>query len=172
MARKKSNKPYYYASGKRVTLEPAADLVAVDDARLAAKLPDLLASDAALRAGTALRGGIRLIHRDDLGADTLERLHSAGVTQPVFRQDGATLIVLPEIRIEDDCEKTLAEVRKFAAGKVQPITGDTEGRLTLQPLSDDGRDALTLANELVERYPAASVSPRFLRVMPGPAARA
>ena len=43
-------------------------------------------------------------------------------------------------------------VRKFVADKVQPITDDVEGRLTLHPLSDDGRDALTLANELVERY--------------------
>jgi hypothetical protein len=172
MATKKPKKPYYYAGGKRVTLEPAADLVAVDDARLAEKLPDLLASDAALRSGTPLRGGIRLVHRDNLEADTLDRLQSAGVTQPVFRQDGATLVALPEIRIEDDCAATLAEVRKFAVGKVKPITGDAEGRLTLHPLSDDGRDALTLANELVERYKLTSVSPRFLRIVSGPVVRA
>ena len=45
---------------------------------------------------------------------------------------------------------------------------DTEGRLTLHPLSDNGRDALTLANELVERYKPTSVSPRFLRIVSGP----
>ena len=168
----KGKKPYYYAGGKRVTLVPAADLVAVDDARLAKKMPDLLASDAALRSGTPLRGGIRLIHRENLEADTLDRLQRAGVTQPVFRQDGATLVALPEIRIEDNCEANLAEVRKFVVGKAQPITGDAEGLLTLHPLSDDGRDALTMANELVERYKLTFVSPRFLRIVSDPFVRA
>ena len=170
MATKKPKKPYYYyAGGKRVTLEPAPDLIAVDDARLAEKLPDTVEHrSAALRPGTLLRGGIRLVHRDNLDADTLDRLQKAGVTQPVFRQDGAILVALPEIRIEDDDEETLAEVRKFAAGKARPITGDVEGRLTLHPLSDDGRDALTLANELVERFKLTSVSPRFLRVATPP----
>ncbi len=171
MATKRPKKPYYYAGSKRVTLEPADDLIAVDDARVAEKLPDLLASDTALRSGTPLRGGIRLIRRENLQADTLNRLQSAGVTQPVFRQDDATLVALPEIRIEDESAATLAEVRKFAIGKAQPSADDAEGRLTLHPLSDDGRDALTLANELVERYKPTSVSPRFLRIVSGPIVR-
>lgn len=111
-------KPYYYAGGKRVLLEPATDLVAVDDASLAEQLPDLLASDAALRAGKALRGGIRLVEREALAPETFDRLQSAGVTQPVFRQDGAIMIALPEIRIEDDSEAKLAQARQFAANKV------------------------------------------------------
>jgi len=167
MATKKPKKLYYYAGGKRVPLEPATDLVAVDDTRLAERLPDLLASDTALRSGTPLRGGIRLIQRDHLAADTLDRLQRAGVTQPVFRQAGATLVAMPEIRIEDD-EAKLAGIREFVADKAQPITGDAEGRLTLHPLSDDGRDAVTLANELVEHYQLNSVSPRFLHVVSGP----
>lgn len=171
MGTRKSKKPYYYAVGKRVTLEPAVDLVALDDVRLVEKLPDLRASDPALREGSPLRGGIRLVQRDDLMPDTLKRLRNAGVTQPVYRQDGAILVALPEIRIEDDSEAKLAEVRKYVVGKVQPITSDAEGRLSLHPLSDDGRDALTLANELVEQYKLTSVSPRFLRVLPGPVVR-
>jgi hypothetical protein len=166
MATRKSQNLYYYAGGKRVALEPATDLVAVDEARLAEKVPDLLASDA-LPSGTRMRG-IRLISRHNLDADTLDRLQRAGVTQPVFRQGDATLVALPEIRIEDDREETLAKVRQFVADKAQPITDDAEGRLTLRPLSDDGRDALTLANELVEHYKLASGSPRFLRIVPGP----
>jgi hypothetical protein len=172
MDKRKPNKPYYYADGKRVTLEPAADLVAVDDARLAEKFPDLTSLDSALQSATPLRGGIRVVQRNQLDANTLERLQSAGVTQPVFRQGGATLVALPEIRIEDDCESTLEEVRKFAVDKVRPMTGDDEGRLTLRPLSGDGGDALALANELVERFKPASVSPRFLRIVSGPLARA
>jgi hypothetical protein len=85
-------KPYYYAGGRSVTLEPASNLIAVDDSRLAEQLPSLQASSTALRDGTPLRGGIRLIRRDNLGEDTLDRLQKAGVTQPVFRQDGAILV--------------------------------------------------------------------------------
>ena len=172
MATKKPKKPYYYAGGKRVVLEPAADLVAVDDARLAEKLPDLLASDAALRSGRPLRGGIRLVQREALGPETLARLQSAGVTQPVFRQAGAIMIALPEIRIEDEIQAKLAEVRRFAASTKQLITNDAEGHLTIQPPSADGGDALSLANVLVEQYKVTSASPRFLRIVPGPVVRA
>ncbi len=56
MAARKRKNLYYYASGKRVRLEPADDLVAVDEARVAEKLPDLLASEPALRSGIPLRG--------------------------------------------------------------------------------------------------------------------
>ena len=129
MATRKSKKPYYYAGGKRVVLEPAADLVAVDAARLAEKLPEL-ASDAALRAGKPLRDGIRLVQRATLAPETLQRLRTAGVTQPVFRQGGAVMVALPEIRIEDKGAAKLAAARKFAAGKIQANTGAAEGRST------------------------------------------
>src|SRR4051812_3203776 len=86
MGTSKPKKPYYYAGGQRVLLEPAVDLVAVDEARLAEQLPDLMESDAALRASKPLRGGILLVERGSLGAETFDRLRSAGVTQPVFRQ--------------------------------------------------------------------------------------
>jgi hypothetical protein len=172
MATRKATDAYYYAEGKRVALKPALDLIAVVDARLAAKLPALQASDAALREGTHLRGGIRLVRVGDLEPDTLERLQKAAVTQPVFRQDGTILVALPEIRIEDEREAKLAEVREFVAGRARPAADENEGRLTLHLQSEDGRDALMLANELVERYKPASVSPRFLRVVPGPVVRA
>src|SRR5262249_36986261 len=158
------------ASGKRVPLEPAADLVAVDEARVAEKQPELLASDAIPRTGRSLRG-IRLLQRDELEPDTLDRLHSMGATQPVFRQDGATMIALPEIRVEDDSEATLAKVRKYVVGKAHATAKDAEGQLTLRPLSDNGQDAVALANELVEHYELSSVSPRFLRIVPGPVVR-
>jgi hypothetical protein len=169
---RKAKDEYYYARGKRVALKPALDLIAVDDLRLAQKLPTLQGSDAAMRKGTPLRGGIRLVRVDDLKPDTLERLQKAAVTHPVFRQESTILVALPEIRIEDESEAKLAEVRQFAAGKARPVADENEGRLTLHFQSEDGRDALVLANELVERYKPASVSPRFLRVVPGPVVRA
>ena len=167
MAKKKSA-AYYYAGGKRVALETATDLVAVDDARLAAQLPDLLASDDALQAGQSLRGGIRLIHTKALAAGTFDALKRTGVTQPVFRQDGTILIALPEIRVEDESEAKLDKVRKFAANQVEPIAEGAEGRMTLQPLSAKGEDAMHLANTLIEQYELTSATPRFLRIVPNP----
>ena len=171
MATMKPKKPYYYAGGKRVTLEPATDLIAVDEARLAEKLPDLLSSDAALRSGKALGGGIRLLEREALAPATLARLQSSGVTQPVFRQQGAVMIALPEVRVEDDSAATLAKVRKFAASENVSITDDAPGRLTLRPSSPDGGDALSLAAELSEQFKPASASPRFVRIVPRPVVR-
>ena len=130
-----------------------------------------MAASNALPSGTRLRGGIRLVRRDALEGDTLDRLQSAGVTQPVFRQEGATVVALPEVRVEDDSEAKLAEVRKIVADKARPITAGPAGPLTLHVLSDDGRDALALANELVERHKLTSVTPRFLRIVSGPAVR-
>src|SRR5262245_30818249 len=109
MGTAKSKKPYYYAGGKRVTLEPAADVVALAEARLAEKLPDLRLE--VVGRSTRLPGGdLRLIPCDALPSDTLARLREAGVTQPVFRKDGANLVALPEVRVEDDDEAKLAEV--------------------------------------------------------------
>lgn len=156
---------YYYAGGKRVPLQQAPDLIAVDEARLAAKLPDL-ASDAALSAGRPLRGGIRLVERGALSADTAGRLRDAGVTQPVFRAEGWVLVALPEVRVEDGSRAKLAEAKAAAEGKAEADAAD--GRLTLRPSSADGADAIALANELVERHAVASASPRFIRVVPGP----
>lgn len=172
MAAKTPKRSYYYAGGKRVALQPAADLVAIDDARLTERLPDLKASDAALRSGQSLRGGIRLVQRDALAPASLARLQGAGVTQPVFRKGGAVMIALPEIRIEDAAAQKLAAVRKFAASKKQSITDDADGRLTIQVRSTDGGDALALANDLVEHLKVASATPRFLRIVPGPVVRA
>jgi len=171
MATKKPTKPYYYAGGKRVTLEPATDLIAVDEARLAEKLPDLLTSDKDLLSGKALSGGIRLVERQALAPATLERLQNAGVTQPVFRQQGAVMVALPEVRVEDDDEARLAKVRKSAASKNVSITQDAAGRLTLRLLSADGGDAVSLAAQLIEHFKPASASPRFVRIVPRPAVR-
>src|SRR5260221_5908135 len=167
MASQTPKASYYYAGGKRVALERAADLIAVDDARLAEKLPDLLASNAGLRAGKPLRSGIRLVERGTLSAETVTRLVDAGVTQPVFRHQGSVMVALPEVRVEDGSKANLAKAKKFAAGKA--VADATEGRLTLRPDSADGGDAIDLANALVEQHNVASASPRFIRVVPSPA---
>lgn len=157
---------YYYAGGKRVPLNRAADLIAVDVARLESQLPDLLASDSGLRAGRPLRDGIRLLERDSLSPATITRLQDAGVTQPVFRAQGSIVVALPEVRVEDGSATKLAKARAAAEGKAKADAD--EGRLTLRPSSDNGADAIALANELVEQLDVASATPRFIRVVPRP----
>ena len=66
----------------------------------------------------------------------------------------------------------LAQARKFATSKVEPIPDEAEGRLTLRPLSADGGEALSLANDLVEQIKVTSATPRFLRIVAGPVVRA
>ena len=139
--------------------------------RLAQALPDLK-DDASLRGGRTLRDGIRLVDRETLTPETFQRLQAAGVTQPVFRQSGAILIALPEIRVENETAAKLAAAEKFAGSKVHAVSDAAEGRSTLTLLSKDGGDALALAKELVEQLELTSVSPRFLRVVPGPSVSA
>src|SRR5262245_2120165 len=97
----KPKKPYYYASGKRVTLEPAADVVALNEPLLAEKFPDFHVEKAAQGTGPLAGGKIRLVSSDAFDKDTLSRMKNAGVAQTVYRQEGAILVILPEIRVED-----------------------------------------------------------------------
>lgn len=74
--------------------------------------------------------------------------------------------------MEGNSTITLAEVAKFAGESSQPIKEDqSTGRLSIVPLSHDGRDSLNMANEIAEQFESISVSPRFLRITPGPAIR-
>ncbi len=126
----------------------------------------------AVQSTDALSGRIRLVPRGKLNSDLSARLEESGATQPVFKQGETTLVALPEVRIEDDRASVRDEIRKFAADQVIPSDAtESEGRLTLHPRSNSGRDALILANKIVERFHPTSVSPRFLRITPGPPAK-
>jgi hypothetical protein len=163
---------YYYAGGKRVALDPESELVAVDESRLAEVEPNSGEMKRAVQSTEALSGRIRLVPRRELNPDLSARLEENGATQPVFRQGDTTLIALPEVRVEDDRASVRDKIRKFAAEQVIPSdVTESEGRLTLHPRSNSGRDALDLANEIVERFHPTSVSPRFLRITAGPPVR-
>ena len=167
MAKAKYHKPYYYAGGKRVTLERAGDVVALNGPLLAEKFPDLSA-EGAMKQSTRLSGSeIRLVPRSELTDDTLSRLTSAGITQTVYRQDGATLVSLPEIRVENDADPKLADVRRFAAKMHIHVTDLGEGRLTLNLDPAESGEAVKLAAQLFEEFDV-SATPRFLRLMPRP----
>jgi hypothetical protein len=113
-------------------------------------------------------GDIRLIPRDAFTSETLSCLKRAGVAQTVFQHDGAKLVVLPEIRVEDDSDTKLAEVRKYAESRHIQIADEREGRLTLKLGPADPSEAISLAAQLVEDYKVFA-TPRFLRLVPRPA---
>src|SRR5437899_839652 len=95
-------KHYYYAGGERVPLAPAADALAVDAKRLAAA--DLSAAarqEIDTHAGPKLADGIRLVPGSALSPAARAALESAGAVQPVFESAGATLVALPEVRVEE-----------------------------------------------------------------------
>ena len=128
--------------------------VAVDDVRLAEKLPDLLVSDPALRSGTPLRGGIRLIPRNNLEADTLDRLQSAGVTQPVFRHDGAILVAG---RLDDAGQLDVLRLRIIDGAD----SGETVGDHVVGEAALDAQDRHGVGRR-IEAEPARAGSGRTL----------
>lgn len=90
---------------------------------------------------------------------------------PSYRADGAQLVALPEVRVEDADEAALARVAAWLAQ--EPTAGEVlsvrPGRLTLRPGSAMQGDSVALAREAVERCGVASASPRFLRISKKPA---
>jgi hypothetical protein len=164
---------YYYAGGKKITLAPADDLIAVDMRALSAGLPKLI--EAALRKSIRpLSGEVGLINRADLGsgaAAIIDALEKAGATHPVFRVGETVLIVLPEVRVEESRpgakQKSLSNWLASHSHEAVVKSRDHE-RVVLEPASGYGGDALTLANQLAEQVGPEMAQARFLRIMPGP----
>jgi hypothetical protein len=160
---------YYYAGGKKITLAPADDLIAVDMRALSAGLP------AAVRDSVRpLSGEVGLINRADLGSDaaaTIQALKATGATYPVFRAGGAVIVVLPEVRVEESRpgakQKHLADWLASHSHEAVVKSRDQE-RLVLEPASGYGGDALKLANKLAEQVGPQMAQARFLRITPGP----
>jgi hypothetical protein len=119
--------------------------------------------------GRALSGSLVLVpEADAVGALGEDCASMAGV-HPVFRsEDGALVVVLPEVRVEAEDPEALSAVRRAATNA--HLTGEDEGRLVLAPDSGRGEDALALANQLAESGDLAAdvIQARFLRIVPRP----
>jgi len=163
---------YYYAAGKKVELNPADDIVAVDERALAgSSLPESVTT-AIRKSLRPLSSGVGLVHRADLGnqaADVVRALKAAGATHPVFRSHDALIVVLPEVRVEETRsgakQKHLAEWLALHADDTV-VKSQDQDRVVLEPASGYGGDALALANQLAEQVGPEMAQPRFLRVMP------
>jgi hypothetical protein len=158
---------YYYASGKPIRLTLDEGWVAVDARRCEAADP-AGSLEAVLRdVSRPLRGDLVLVPRDALSSRQHDALAKQGAIQPVFHAEGARLVALPEVRVEESspqCQQALHHwLRQH--GHEAEIIEDRGDRLVLRPTSGRGQDALALANELTEQVGPEMAQPRFLRIV-------
>jgi hypothetical protein len=164
---------YYYAGGERIDLTPAADLLAVDEEKLSGKEVSESVRSAVEKAARSRMSGIALVHRADLGdraAAVEEALTRAGALQPVFQAGGATLVALPEVRVEETRAGTQRRLERWLESHAESATVESRGeeRIVLKAASGYGGDALKIANELAEAVGPEMAQPRFLRLTAKP----
>jgi hypothetical protein len=163
----------YDVGDARVTLTDT-DFVAVDlDASRGLLDEDVVT--ALGRRAESLRGSLVLAKKDDLSAESLERLDRAGAAQPVLESaDGTLLTVLPEVRVE--LESGDETSLRAEAAKVRDVVEELDAevvrqdgtRVVIEPRSRRGRDALEVAQRLDEVLSGALSQPRFIRRMARP----
>lgn len=161
---------YYYASGERIPIELDEERVAVDAARAGPEVAARLQ-----RAGPApgLPGGVLLLSRARLGEEKLRGLAARGALRPVYLAGGASLVPLPEVRVELEGEAQRGAVREAIARSPYPVTVAEEGpdRVVLTVCSGSGDDALELANFIYETAHPAAASARLVRFVARPEPR-
>jgi hypothetical protein len=170
MTRKASrDEYYYYASGRPVELKLDRDWVAADrkrlaDAGVAAETLDALGKDA-----RSLRGDLFLARRKSVPPKQLQELEQAGAVEPVFQAQGAMIVVLPEVRVEDPSQERRAAVQAWLRknGQAEVVSAEDD-RIVLRPTSGRALDALDIANQLAEQVGPALAQARFLRVTARP----
>lgn len=153
--------PHTWAGGRRVPLHQV-DAVAVDlDA--VPELSEDERSDLAAR-GRALRDGLVLLASAEAG--DLPGRGCAGV-HPVYEYaDGSRVVVLPEVRVEDEDPARLDVVRRGLTGA--RVVEEGAERLVLVPESGRGEDALALANRIAEQKVVQVAQPRLIRLLARP----
>jgi len=160
---------YYYASDKPVGLTLDEEWIAVDMDRVDPAADDIPA--AALRGrARPLRGSLFLLRRDCFSGPQRDVLVERGAIHPVFRAEGAMLVALPEVRVEDASPRRQAALHDWLAqhrGEAE-IVQDRGDRMVLRPTSGRGLDALALANHLSEQVGPEMAQPGFLRIVERP----
>ena len=159
--------PYFYAAGKRVTLEVESSLWALDTEALAVAAIAQTLRERILADARVLRGKYVLVH---LPAALLDELRAAHAVQPVFRSAGAMLVALPEVRVEESRPETLQRLRDWLASRRQwiDVSEPAAGRLTLRPASGEAEEALEIANALAEEIGPELAEARFIRSIERP----
>ncbi|MEA2327923.1 MAG: hypothetical protein QOE68_2882 [Thermoanaerobaculia bacterium] len=160
---------YYYAGGRKIELERDDEHVAVDQQVAKRAGLDTRAADAGAAPQPA--GGVVLTDRATFDKKTLAGLRKAGALQPVYKRERAVLVALPEVRIEfdnPDQRRAVLDVLSERGLLRHTISEDTDDWMVVRPTSGNGRDALTIANQVYEKAHPAAASVRFLQFVPKP----
>jgi hypothetical protein len=163
---------YYYAAGKPISLTLDEEWMAVDKQRLAEAGAGRAVEKAVRDSSRPLRGDLVLVRCDALTGEQRDALAQRGASHPVFHAEGATLVALPEVRVEDSSPRRQAALHDWLrqhTGEAE-VVEDRGDRIVLRPTSGRGLDALTLANHLGEQVRPEMAQPRFLRIAERPEA--
>ena len=154
---------YYYAGGKRQSLDSVDDRVAID---VRAAHAEGLAVDS-LPILSKLSGGMIIVAKKAVSGELLARLTAAGAAQPVYKSGGAFVVLMPEVRVETDAGQHEAAIHALNASHIEAdIIDRTPERLSLRPKSGSSEDALDLANYIHEHAHPAASSVRMFQVVP------
>ncbi len=170
MPRQLPRKQYYYAGGQRIDLTRVEDMLAIDEQRLmGAAVPEAIREEVR-QAVQPLRAGIGLARRASLSPKTTAVLKKAGALQPVFRAQGALMVALPEVRVEESRPTKQRPLEEWIRSHSEQalIRSRREGQIVLEPVSGHGEDALVMANTIMEEMETEMAQARFLRVLPRP----
>jgi len=161
---------YFYASGKRVTLEVESSVWALDTEALAVAMIAEPVRERILADARRLRGKYVLAH---VPLAALESLRAAHAVQLVYRSADSMLVALPEVRVEESRPEKLRRLHDWLASRRQRIevSEPEAGRLTLRPCSGDAEEALEIANALQEEITPELAEARFIRSVPSPDVR-
>jgi hypothetical protein len=90
---------------------------------------------------------------------------------PVYRSQGAIVVALPEVRVEESRKAHWAKLDQWLAehGDDVTVVSRDDDRVVLKPVSGSGVDALTIANDLAKEVGPEMAQARFIRVTPRPA---
>ena len=158
---------YYYASGHPVELTLDGNWLAIDTRQFKAAGTSPRLQATLLKDARPLRGDLILVKRQLLTPRQLDALTRHGAAHPVFQSEGALLIALPEVRVEESSSQRRRALLRWIGehGDVAQVVEDNGERIVLRPTSGQGADAITLANQLSEQIGPELAQARFVRVV-------
>jgi len=164
-----ATKPFYYAGGEKINLQPVKDMLAFARPASLAKLPAALKQT--LHEGLeAVTDGITIVPVEQLTSQVLSAIRDKLKVFPVFAGDASGMLVaLPEVRVqcEQDENEELESWLKERAGEIKVVKHEGS-QFVLQPTSGAGEDALRIANEIYKKFRPQMSQPRFLRIVDRP----
>ena len=156
----------YIAGGQTVCLEPDGKFAGIKLDGLDDKERRLVEEGARI-----VSPGMAVVKRDVLSEAQLGTLHKQGALFPVFTGKGASMIALPEVRVEPQVGmagmKSLTKWLHAHADQIK-VTSQAAHRIVLEPVSGYGPDAVTIAHNLATKFKGLSASPRFVRIVSRP----